>query len=255
MSQSDQQVKTSDSVAVATQKPFRWYQSIASLVGLLVVWCFNGFLAFEIAVFVIPFWHAAACIRRLCTETRPTILSRLFQYLGDLTSILIVFFLFVLIYFMCTPALSSVARATTETAIGRQFRNICIGIHYYHEKYNQFPSPAIVSSDGKPLLSWRVAILPFIDQQHLFNQFKLNEPWNSQHNLTLLEKMPSIFAMPKLGRQAAPGYTYFQLFVGPGAILEHGAIRTIPQVQKADGLSETLLGAIAHESVPWTKPG
>ena len=55
------------------------------------------------------------------------------------------------------------------------------------------PPPAIYSKDGKPLLSWRVAVLPYIEQGPLYNQFKLDEPWDSAHNKKLLALMPKLY--------------------------------------------------------------
>ncbi len=55
-------------------------------------------------------------------------------------------------------------------------------------------APAAIRKDGKPLLSWRVAILPYLEQQALYDKFHLDEPWNSPHNRTLLNQMPEIYA-------------------------------------------------------------
>ena len=59
-----------------------------------------------------------------------------------------------------------------------------------------FPPQAICDKDGKPLLSWRVAILPELREFALYRQFKLDEAWDSPHNLKLLAKMPRIYAPP-----------------------------------------------------------
>ena len=68
--------------------------------------------------------------------------------------------------------------------------------------------------NGKPLLSWRVQLLPFLEYAELYNQFKLDEPWDSENNLKLLEKMPSTFASPRV-KVKNKGYTVYQGFVGP----------------------------------------
>jgi hypothetical protein len=105
---------------------------------------------------------------------------------------------------------------------------------------------------GKALLSWRVAILPFLGEQELYQRFKLDEPWDSPHNKALLKKMPRIYAPP--GKTTAePGTTYYQVFVGPHAGFEkHRALRLGPDF--ADGTSNTLLIVEAGTAVPWTKP-
>lgn len=67
----------------------------------------------------------------------------------------------------------------------------------YFGKNKTYPTP-ICDASGTPLLSWRVALLPFFGEQgqKLYDQFKLDEPWNSENNLKLLDQMPSVYASP-----------------------------------------------------------
>jgi hypothetical protein len=65
---------------------------------------------------------------------------------------------------------------------------------------------------GKALLSWRVALLPYLDQNNLFNQFHLDEPWDSAHNKKLLSKMPKVFAPPGVKTRQSFS-TFYQVFV------------------------------------------
>src|SRR5262245_50271856 len=95
-------------------------------------------------------------------------------------------------------------------------------MHLYCE-YNgrRFPAAAICGKDGRPLLSWRVQILPYLEEEKLYKQFKLDEPWDSQHNLALLPQMPTVYRSPSEAEvQADPGNTFYQVFVGPGAAFE-----------------------------------
>ena len=80
---------------------------------------------------------------------------------------------------------------------------------------------AVRIEDGRPLHSWRVLLLPFIEQDELFKQFRLDEPWDSAHNLALLPRMPKTYAPP--GRKASkvpPHHTALHVFVGPGTPFE-----------------------------------
>ncbi len=99
----------------------------------------------------------------------------------------------------------------------RNLRSLAFAFHNYHNTYNHLPPPAITDKAGKPLLSWRVAILPYIDQDALYKQFKLDEPWDSVHNKKLLAKMPRIFA-PIGVKPKESNSTFYQVFVGPGAL-------------------------------------
>jgi RNA polymerase sigma factor (sigma-70 family) len=113
-------------------------------------------------------------------------------------------------------------------------------------------TPAIYSKDGKPLLSWRVAILPYIEQTPLYNQFKLDEPWDSPHNKQLLARMPDLYA-PVRGPSKVEGGTYYQGFVGKGAAFEPNRKLRIP-ADFPDGTSNIILAIEAAQPVPWTKP-
>ena len=74
------------------------------------------------------------------------------------------------------------------------------GIFYGYAKANHvFPPAYSTNQDGKPLLSWRVLILPYIGNDDLYREFHLDEPWDSVHNKTLLSKMPDVYKAPGSG--------------------------------------------------------
>jgi tRNA A-37 threonylcarbamoyl transferase component Bud32 len=113
----------------------------------------------------------------------------------------------------------------------------------------------------KPLLSWRVAALPYLQQEALYKEFKLNEAWDSEHNKKLLPLMPTLFAIPG-AKTPEPYATYYQAFVGPGTAFEpqpgqhpfFGAPGLRFPAAFPDGTSNTIFFAEAAEAVPWTKP-
>lgn len=133
-------------------------------------------------------------------------------------------------------------------------KRIARGMHAYAEARNwTFPPQAIPGAGGKPLLSWRVAILPYLgeDEKALHAQFKLDEPWDSPHNKTLLGKMPKVYAPLDLKPEARDS-TYYQVFIGEGALFEQGRKVAIADVR--DGTVSTLMVVEAETPVPWTKP-
>jgi hypothetical protein len=112
----------------------------------------------------------------------------------------------------------------------------------------------VYGPDGTPLYSWRVLILPYIEEQALFADFRLNEPWDSPHNIALLDWMPIIYAAP--GRKKSlipPNHTICHVFLGKGAAFEGNDGLKLDR-DFPDGSSNTLLFVEAENSVPWTKP-
>ncbi len=135
---------------------------------------------------------------------------------------------------------------------------LALAMNNYSNVNAALPPAAIAdrkAKDGKPLLSWRVAILPFIEQKELYEQFKLDEPWDSDHNKKLIAKMPKIFAPPGI-KTPEPGMTHYRVFVGPGTAFEPRPDREhgFALAEIADGTANTLLIAEAAEPVIWTKP-
>jgi RNA polymerase sigma factor (sigma-70 family) len=149
-------------------------------------------------------------------------------------------------------ALAKVREAAARMQSTNNLKQIGLAMHVYHDAYRHFPLHAIYSKDGKtPLLSWRVAILPFIEQNELYNQFKLDEPWDSEHNKKLIAKMPNIYVTPAV-KQLEPGMTYYQVFTGPKTVFDGKTKMTITDI--TDGTSNTILVIEAKDPVVWTKP-
>jgi RNA polymerase sigma factor (sigma-70 family) len=138
----------------------------------------------------------------------------------------------------------------------KNLKRIAEAIHTYLEANNfNYPTAAIVSQDGTPLLSWRVAILPYLGESEkaLYSQFELTEPWDSPHNKALLAKMPKVYApvVVKDGEKDK-NVTHYLGFVGGGAVFELDRMVNLNSV--TDGTSNTLMIAEAATAVPWTKP-
>jgi prepilin-type processing-associated H-X9-DG protein len=97
-----------------------------------------------------------------------------------------------------------------------------------------------------------VAILPFIEQQGLFNEFKLDEAWDSPHNKALVERMPPTYAVP--GSRAEPGMTFYRGFSGEHTLFDPKVKDGVGLAMVTDGTSNTIGVVEAKEAVPWTKP-
>ncbi len=127
-------------------------------------------------------------------------------------------------------------------------KQLALAMHNYNSTYGTFPPAAHTDKDGKPLLSWRVMILPYIEGAELYKEFKLDEPWDGPNNKKLLERMPKVFGV---GDKAGSN-TYYRVFHGKGAAFE-GAKGIKPE-DFTDGTSNTFLIVEAETPVPWSKP-
>ncbi|QDV27786.1 DUF1559 family PulG-like putative transporter [Aureliella helgolandensis] len=137
-------------------------------------------------------------------------------------------------------------------------RQILLGLHNFHEANKHLPpGDPNVGPDGQALLSWRVYLLPYLEQQELFQQFHLNEAWDSPHNKLLLEKIPDIYANNNLllSTTSVPkGYTTCVAPVGPKTIFGRPVGVSFSKV--IDGLSNTvaIVEVTPAMAVPWTAP-
>jgi prepilin-type processing-associated H-X9-DG protein len=151
------------------------------------------------------------------------------------------------------PFFASGFEAQMRLAAEGDLRQIGMALHAYHDTFGALPT-AIPDKTGKPGLSWRVAILPYMEQDNLYRQFKLDEPWDSEHNKKLISLMPKKYAPP---RTDTNGYTFYRGFSGPGTWLppQTGPRPTGTKlVQFSDGTANTILVAEAADAVIWTKP-
>jgi hypothetical protein len=130
-----------------------------------------------------------------------------------------------------------------------KLRKLAGAIHNYHDLHDHFPRD-IRDRDGKLLLSWRVAILPYLDLDFLHAQFKFDEPWDGPNNKKLAAFMPDVFRASVQDRRA--NETYYQAVSGPGAFFDPGEKVTFLGI--TDGTSATLMLVEAGPPVPWTKP-
>ena len=129
-------------------------------------------------------------------------------------------------------------------------RLLANALNEYHKAHGRFPAAASYDTQGQPLLSWRVELLPFLGERALHQQFKLDEPWDSVHNKKMLKKMPKVFQTwsPESWK------TRYLAFTGPGSAFE--GTKGLARSDFKDGPEQTLLLADAGfgHGVTWSKP-
>ncbi|MFL2869376.1 MAG: DUF1559 domain-containing protein [Pirellulaceae bacterium] len=153
------------------------------------------------------------------------------------------------------PAVSSARNAARRMSSQNNLKQIGLALFNYQDAFGELPtgeSDRIKYKDGKPLLSWRVHILPFLEQDALYRQFKLDEPWDSPHNLPLSKMVVPIFTDPR--HDLAPGMTTYQIPFGKDSLMGR---HEKTQIRDAlDGGARTIMTVNVgpEHAVPWTKP-
>lgn len=138
--------------------------------------------------------------------------------------------------------------AGERAKVRNNLKQIGLASQNYNEVYRSFPN---APPKGKGL-SWRVHLLPFLDHNALYQQFHLEEPWDSPHNKKLISQMPAVFSRlngPKDGK------TTIHVFVGEGT--PFGMKQPLRFRSITDGTANTIMAIDAAPStaVEWTKPG
>jgi hypothetical protein len=145
--------------------------------------------------------------------------------------------------------------AARRTQCVNNLKQIGLAMHNYLATHGSFPPAYSASKDGKPLLSWRVHILPFVEEEALYKEFRQDEPWDSPHNKALIPRMPKTYACPSASKAAvAEGKTSYLTPRGPGTIFPGPVGIKIKDV--TDGTSNTIMVVEAADdlAVIWTKP-
>ena len=149
------------------------------------------------------------------------------------------------------PAIQSAREAARRMQSSNNLKQLMLSLHNHESASKRLPARVSKDANGKPLLSWRVAILPYIEQENLYNQFHLDEPWDSEHNIKLLDKMPNTFTHPNF--VGPKGHT---VYLAPFYETTVWASEKPRFREITDGTSNTiaLFEVDDGHAVPWTKP-
>lgn len=151
------------------------------------------------------------------------------------------------------PAVQAAREAARRNQATNNLKQIGLAMHNFADVYKFFPSGAGCDKEGKPLLSWRVYILPYVEQEELYKSFHLDEPWDSEHNKALIARMPPVYRNPNLP-ETSDGKTNYLAVVGDKAAIRPKEGTGFADI--TDGTSNTILAVEASpdRSVIWTKP-
>jgi hypothetical protein len=149
------------------------------------------------------------------------------------------------------PAVQSAREAARRSQCNNNLKQIAIAFQCYHDAHNTFPPAYIPDKDGRPMHSWRVLILPFMEQQALYAQYNFNEPWDSPRNQLVTSTVIPTYKCPSAPDR--PTETNYMVITGPGTLFEGAEACSIAKI--SDGTSNTILVVeVAGTGVNWAEP-
>lgn len=160
------------------------------------------------------------------------------------------------------PAVRQTTGDHSRSICNNNLKQIGLALHNYHGVYGSFPPAVVCDESGQPAHSWRILILPFLDEQTLYDHYRFDEPWDGPNNRQLQDKNPECYACPKylLGMDSKSGeykqlqrMTNYAAITGRNTAFRGSATRTIDDFK--DGTSNTLMVTeVAQRVVHWMSP-
>ncbi len=165
---------------------------------------------------------------------------------------------FILVVLMCGYRLVTYViesrEAINRTACKGHLKHIVLALHNYETVYGELPPAYTVDENGKPLHSWRTLILPYVDQNELYNSIDLSKPWNDPANQKAYHTEISTYYCPSIQARLAPGLTTYQAIVGPDAALQPVKSHKFSDI--LDGTTNTaiVIDVNLENAVHWMSP-
>ena len=154
---------------------------------------------------------------------------------------------------MLMPAIGASREAARRAQCVNNLKQIALAMHNYHDVNGRFPAPVLHGPDGKTPYSWRVALLPFLEANDVYKEYRFDEPWDGPNNRKLIPRMPALFACPDHD-EAQPGhFTSYFVLTGPDTLFPDRK-EGVQIHEVTDGTSNTIMVIEARRETPWTKP-
>ncbi len=156
------------------------------------------------------------------------------------------------------PAVSSAREAARRMSCTNNLKQICLAMHNYHDVYNCLPPAYTTDKDGRPMHSWRVYLLPYLDELYLYEQYNFDEPWDSPANLALAQQMPQVFRCPSDTSGLSSNQANYVVILGDPSQEPQQSLFLPDHWTRfsdiRDGTSNTIMVVETANPVPWTQP-
>jgi prepilin-type processing-associated H-X9-DG protein len=148
---------------------------------------------------------------------------------------------------------TSAARRAQSTY---NLKQVGLAFRQYHDREGRFPSGCTTEPHGEILHSWMATLLPFLEQQKLFDEIDFALPWNHPKNESVFKKDVSTYRNPAFDETAQSDGHGFRLSHYAGNVHVVGGTRRLTEAQITDGASQTIMaGEVGDRFSPWGRPG
>lgn len=182
---------------------------------------------------------------------------------GSILLVLLVVSTLLLFSLLFLPAVQSAREAARRGYCHIHMRQIVLSLHNYYDRHGRFPPAYTLDDQGRPLHSWRVLILPYLEEQALYDAIRLDEPWDSPHNQQFADQIPDVYRCPSCVACAKEkrnpwnlprsDCTHYFAVVGSDTVMRPGVGLTFSGI--SDGSSNTAVAVEASDrSVNWMAP-
>ncbi|WP_435018331.1 DUF1559 domain-containing protein [Tundrisphaera sp. TA3] len=154
---------------------------------------------------------------------------------------------------MGPQAWNAARTAAGSAACRNNIHQIGLALESYHEAWGRFPPAYLADEHGRPMHSWRVLILPYLEQYDLYTSYNFAQPWDGPGNRPLVDRMPGVYACLNRHPDQRKSLTSYAAITGEGTAFPGD--RSTDRAAIRDGTSTTLmLGEVADVAIPWTAP-
>ncbi len=136
------------------------------------------------------------------------------------------------------PAIQAAREAARRATCINHMKQIAVAMHNYHDVHGSFPPAYLADEDGKPMHSWRVLILPYMEEQFIYEQYDFDQPWDSPHNLALADMISNVYRCPS-SPSVDSAETSYMMIVGPDTISDGTSASRFRDI--TDGTANTIM--------------
>lgn len=169
-----------------------------------------------------------------------------------LVELLVVVGIIAILIGLMLPAVRTSGEASRRSHCTNNLKQIALALHNYESEHGELPPAYTVDEDGKPLHSWRTLILPYLEQQALYDRIDLSKPWDDPANKAAFETEISLYRCPSAGFPR--GHTTYLAVVAPGGCLRPGEPRALEEISDDRGATLMVVEVDSMQAVHWMSP-